>query len=683
MPYSRQLAAIMFTDIEGYTALMQHNEGRAMQVRAKHRRIFNTNTALYRGRILQYYGDGTLSIFDSAIDAVKSAIEMQRSFQEEPSIPVRIGLHIGDISVTDEEIIGDGVNIASRLEAIAVPGSVIISGKVFDEIRNQDDIQTTRLQAFMLKNVDKPVEVYAVSNAGLVVPTPDDISGRGATDKFRPFRKKKWRIQAIIPWALALVVAVVLLVALFNQNNNADVPTWGEEHSIAVLPFVNMSGDPGQEYFSDGMTDEIINGLAQIEGLKVSGRTSSFFYKDKEVKLSEIGRELNVNTILEGSVQKAGDDVRIIVQLINAEDAYHLWSERYDRKFEDVFALQADISAKVAEKMKVTMAGGKSNGTLPTSDLEAYEMFLKGRYFREQGIEGLERARSYFEHAIDLDPSYAAAYGELAGTYFLMSVFKILPPEEGFRKVPELGRKAIELDPTLPGRHMGLAIYYFWVAWDWEAAISEYEKEMALGSPPSIFHPMYQTFLYGNFDAAIEEARAIGARDPLNTELMRDLTVIYTMARQYSEARATARAITDLTPNHSEAYRLIGGTYLYEAQYDSAMYYFKRADEMSAGQGYASTDIIITHAVMGQLAEARRLFNEIKEGDALGNLFNFEIANIYYALDDHDAMYKYLNRSFDKKEFWLISIKVDPGLDPLRDDPRFQRLVDKMDFPET
>jgi TolB-like protein/class 3 adenylate cyclase/Tfp pilus assembly protein PilF len=686
MPRTRQLVAIMFTDIQGYTALMQHDEEQALQSREKHRQVFNTVTEKHKGKVLQYYGDGTLSIFDSAIEAVLCGIELQLGFQNHPVIPVRIGIHTGDIIFSEEEIIGDGVNVASRIESLAVAGSILISDKVYDEIKNQGSIQTAPLKVFKLKNVDRPIAVYAIANAGLVVPQAEDIQGK--TDPNAPAQTQKQKTNGFMSrkrvwfaFLIALILAVALILYLKFGAGSAQLNPI--EKSIAVLPFVNMSGDPAQEYFSDGITEEIINGLAQIQNLKVSGRTSSFAFKGKEVKLSHIAEELNVNTILEGSVQKADNRIRITVQLINAADEYHIWSEHYDRELDDIFALQDDISAQVVKKMRITLAdeGDHVPKRKPTDNMEAYELLLQGRYYREQGVEGLEKARNCLEKAIELDPGFAYAYGELAGTWFLLSVYKFVPPEEGFSKVFEFGKKGVELDPNLPKRHLGLAHYYFWVEWNWDAALAEYQKEMALGSPPDIFHPQYLAFIEGNFDAALTEARAIIASDPLNIELLRTLAELYSLAGRLEEARAVLNKILELNPAYSEAYRLTGVTYLYEGNFDEALNYFEKAAGISPGKGYTSTNIIIALAASGQKEEARRLFSELMESDASKLLYAFEIANIYFILGETDKVFEWLNKAYDKREFWLVSLNVDPGWDPLRPDPRWQQLMDKMKFP--
>ncbi|HEY6437548.1 MAG TPA: adenylate/guanylate cyclase domain-containing protein, partial [Ignavibacteriaceae bacterium] len=277
------LAAIMFTDMVGYTALMQENERQAKILRDKHRAVLERLILEHRGQILQYYGDGTLTIFGSAIEAAICGAKIQKELQLEPKVPLRIGIHAGDVVYDDEGVYGDGVNIASRIENIAIPGSVLISDKINDELKNQTEISSVFMGRYELKNVKHPVKVFALKSDGLALPSPDQLEGKSAV----------------------------------------------AGNSIAVLPFVNLSAEKDNEYFSDGITEELLNALAKVEGLLVTSRTSSFAFKGKNTDIREIGKMLDVKTVLEGSVRKYGNRVRVTAQLINSENGYHKWSETY------------------------------------------------------------------------------------------------------------------------------------------------------------------------------------------------------------------------------------------------------------------------------------------------------------------------------------------------------------------
>jgi adenylate cyclase len=324
----RQLVAILFADMAGYTALMQQNEQLAKAKRLRLKDVLQSTIESFHGKILQYYGDGSMSIFKSAIDAVGCAISIQHQLQVQPAVELRIGIHTGDVIVEDETIYGDGVNLASRIESLAVPGSVFISEKVYDEIKNQEHIQALELGMFELKNVKQPVRVFAITNQGLVVPKRSDLTGK----------------------------------------------TMAPTNRLAVLPFVNMSPDPENEYFSDGITEELLNALTKVNGLQVTSRTSVFAFKGKNDDIRDIATKLNVDKILEGSVRKSGNRVRITAQLINAADGYHIWSENYDRNLTDIFEVQDEISGIITNKLRENLIQGPQESLVkaPTKNIEAY-----------------------------------------------------------------------------------------------------------------------------------------------------------------------------------------------------------------------------------------------------------------------------------------------------------------------
>ena len=365
----RQLSAIMFTDMVGFTALMQDDEHRAKSVRDRHRDTLRKSIEKHGGEIIQFYGDGTLSVFGSAVDAVSSAVAAQQALQQDPSIPVRMGLHIGDIDRDEDGVYGDGVNVAARIEGLSAPGSVMISGKVFDEIKNHPELPATALGEFDLKNVRRPVRVFAIKAPGLVVPDVESMTAR----------------------------------------------TGPPEKTIAVLPFVNMSADPENEFFSDGISEELINALTRVEGLQVTARTSSFAFRDENKDVREIGRKLGVSAVLEGSVRKAGNRVRITAQLIDTRDGYHIFSSVYDRVLEDIFETQDEITLKIVNELRATLPenGEKPSLVRPvTEHSDAYQAYLKGMYNWNQWTpDSARQAIEHFQRAIELDPDFARAWG--------------------------------------------------------------------------------------------------------------------------------------------------------------------------------------------------------------------------------------------------------------------------------
>ncbi|NNF21769.1 MAG: helix-turn-helix domain-containing protein, partial [Saprospiraceae bacterium] len=465
---SRQLVAIMFTDIQGYTALMQKDEEKAMQMRSRHRQIFNSTTEKYQGRILQYYGDGTLSTFHSAIDAVNCAIQMQRSFLEDPEIPVRIGIHSGDIILKDDDIIGDGVNVASRIESLAVSGSILISGKVYDEVKNQTDINTVSLGPFHLKNVGKPIEIFSIANPGLVVPRRENIEGKldsEVTSLNEPVARKSW--TSWLPW---IITAAFALLALYIINSNDMVKSGDREQvqldrklmekSIAVLPFINDSGDSSNVYIINGLMESILNHLQRIDDLRVVSRTSSEKYRNVDKSIPEIAEELGVRYFVEGSGQKLGEQILLSIQVIDGSTDEHLWSGQFNRETKDIFNLQSEIAKKIANEIEVIVSPKviAQIEKIPTSNLKAYDLYMQAReYMYMGGEENLFTAIDLYQEAIDLDPEFANAYAGISTTYFFMEFGQANPKYTYL--VNENADKALLYDPESAPSLIAKAVY--------------------------------------------------------------------------------------------------------------------------------------------------------------------------------------------------------------------------------
>jgi TolB-like protein len=341
----RQLAAILFTDIEGYSAVMQQSEQNAVILRDRHREILHKGHDQFNGRIIQFYGDGSLSIFQSAVEAVLCALTMQQAFCQLPLVPVRMGLHIGDIIITDDQVIGDGVNLAARVESLGVAGSVLLSDRVNDEISNHPELKTISTGTYQFKNITRAVELFALQHEGLVQPVPGTLKGKTA-EAPHAYRESKKRNMS---WLL-----------LDNQ--------WMK--SVAVMPFINLTNEPEQDLFSAGMREEILNALTHIKQIKVAGRIPSFPFKGKRPDLCEVGNRLGVHTVLEGSIRKQRNKIRITAQLISVANGYHLWSERFDRDLDDIFSLQDEIATAICKKIKLTFrqnGKAKLHQQLPTA----------------------------------------------------------------------------------------------------------------------------------------------------------------------------------------------------------------------------------------------------------------------------------------------------------------------------
>ena len=682
MARTRKLAAIMFTDIQGYTALMQQDEVQAIQYRDKHRKLFNSTTEKYNGKILQYYGDGTLSIFDSAIDAVKCGIEMQHGFLSDPSIPVRIGIHTGDIIFSDEEIIGDGVNIASRIESLAVPGSVFISEKVYDEIKNQASIHTARLRTFRLKNVTKPIEVFAISNVGLIVPSPEDIVGKTSPGNiFSPANREKSKIgKVVFLFTIAVSIIAITLLLYLKMGNRGKVPLDNPEKSIAVLAFDNMSGDPDQEYFSDGVSEEILNALTNVNGLKVAGRTSSFSFKGKDEDIRSIGEKLDVKMVLEGSIRKAGSQVRITAQLINVEDGFHLWSETFDRQMEDIFAIQDEIAAKIVQKLKLQFME-PSRREVQTQNPEAYDLLLKGVYFLDKDFEGTKKAMDYFKKAVELDPGYATAYALIGDAYTDYAAYGFLSNAEAFSNARIAAQKAISLNIGESRAHKVMAYVHLYYDWDWEGALSEYNLAIEYGmNDPDHFITFYDMFVNEDFAHAIHVCQQILEKDPVEIQSHWHLGLCYYMAGRNEEAIIAFNNALELDPNYSEGYRWKGTALSSMQKHEEAISNIEKALEITNGEGPAILDLMMAKIKKGEKDEVVQNLNQwINSGVRVEPMAP---AILYALLGNEIEAFKWLEKSYQERSLFIITLKILDVWDPYRDDPRFIKIFERMHFPE-
>ena len=393
MSSSRQLAAIMFTDIVGYTSLMGNDEQKAYAFLKKNREIQKPVIAEFGGRWIKELGDGVMASFNTVSDAVNAAIKIQDACDAGGDFQLRIGINLGEVIFEADDVFGDGVNIAARIQSAAMPGAIFISESVYNNVVNKKDIKTRFVKEELLKNVKKPVRMYQIL-----------------------------------------------------RNDEPDAPSELQKlpaplNSIAVLPFTNMSSDPEQEYFSDGMSEEIINMLAQVPGLKVAGPTSSFTFKGKNQDLRKIGEELSVNYILEGSVRRSGSKLRIIAQLIEAAEGYHLWSEKFDRQLKDIFDIQDEISLAILNSIKIKLLGADKDIVLKhyTHSTEAYQLYLQGRFhYHKWTSEGFLKAINYFKAAIAIEPELCNCFH---GNRVLLSELVVLqsPPSRTYRSANETG----------------------------------------------------------------------------------------------------------------------------------------------------------------------------------------------------------------------------------------------------
>ncbi len=633
---NRQLAAIMFTDIVGYTALMQKDEAAAGEVRAYHRSRFEHFHRIHQGKIIQYFGDGTLSIFQSAINAVECAIAIQRSMQEEKGVPLRIGLHVGDIVLDGSEVYGDGVNLAARIESMGVGGAILVSARLNEDLKNQPHIQTISMGRFHMKNVEEPVEVFAVDAEGIHLPKVEELDGKGKR----------------------------------------------EDKSIAVLPFRNMSADQELEYFSDGMTEEIINALTRVEKLKVTSRTSSFYFKDRDIPVRQIGEELMVSTILEGSVRLSGSKMRITAQLIDVADDFHFWSETYDRPVDDVFAVQDEISLKIADKLREHLGHLEIQDHLvdaPSVPVDVYREYLKSRYhILKMTKPEIKLGIAILDKVIARQPDYAYAHLGMNMAYTLLGTLGLMPVMEAFGKGHEYLQKAIEIDPNLPECQLQLSWKSFLQDWDMEAAYTHLAQVRAIRPIVDYFQTMTSILVAeGRFDAAMHYIDTAFRMDPFS-EINHHLKgYIFYCQESWEEAIPHFNKSIELKPDGQVSVLYRGQALLLMGREVEALDYFTGLPEDPSGDLVKLGGITMAQIALGRLDEAGKgmeILEKALDSDIMGRATNLLIL-CHTMLGNDDQALDLLQQGLDNHLPMMAYLYVEPMLNPIRSLPRFRKMM--------
>ncbi|UCE33081.1 MAG: adenylate/guanylate cyclase domain-containing protein [Deltaproteobacteria bacterium] len=594
----RKLTAILSADVKGYSRLMGEDEVSTVLTITAYRKVMATLIQKHRGRVVDSPGDNLLAEFSSVVDAVRCAVEIQEEFKarnaelpENRKMEFRIGVNLGDVIVEGERIYGDGVNIAARVEGLAEGGGICISRTVYDHIENKLALRFEYLGEQAVKNIAKPVRVYRV------LMEPGVAAGVSREKRARP---RRWQWAALAVAAVLLVGVVALAIWNFYLRPAAPptlVPSekipaieLPDKPSIAVLPFANMSGDPEQEYFSDGITDDLITDLSKISGLFVIARNSVFAYKGKTAKMERVSRELGIRYVLQGSVRKAGDRIRITAQLVDVNTGGHLWAEKYDRDLKDIFALQDEVTQKIVTALAVRLTKDEQERLVRkgTDNVEAYDYTLRGGEYFFRFTKGANaQAQQMFETAINLDPEYASAHSWLGWTHWIEWSFGWSQDPQSLERAFELAQMAIALDDSLPDAHRLLGSVYLWKKRH-EQAIAVFEKSIALnpnhadairglgetlyfaGKPEEAIrlikrgmrlNPIYPVwyllnlghayFLTGRYEESIAALKRALVRNPHVWPAHVYLAASYIALGKEKKARAEAAEIVRINPNFS------------------------------------------------------------------------------------------------------------------------------------
>jgi TolB-like protein/Tfp pilus assembly protein PilF len=642
---SAPTVTILFTDVEGSTALTQRlGDAKAQEVLiSTHNNIVREALKVHDGSEIKHTGDGIMASFSSATSALKCAIAMQEAFAlhnetSEELIGVRIGLNAGEPITEEEDLFGTAVQLAARICAEAEPGSILVSNVTRELTAGKGFVFANRREA-ALKGFQDPVAIYRVV----------------------------WREEA-------------------HPSTTSQTPTTKQitSPSIAVLPFTNMSADPEQEYFCDGISEELINALTQLKDLRVIARTSAFSFKGKSVNVREIGRELDVESVLEGSVRKAGNRLRITAQLVDTKGGHHLWSERYDRELDDIFAIQDEITLAIVDNLRVRLLGEDKERVVKrrTVSIEAYNLYLKGRWFSNKYTkEGLEKAIGYFVRTIEKAPYYAPAHAGLAGAYSSLPIYGFAPSTEAYPKAKAAAEKALQIDNAQAGAMTRLAYIKMTYDLDWEGAESDFKQAIKLHPGHANAHYLYSLHLMFRtlFDEAIEEVKLALELDPLSLFINRGLGIAYNFARRYDEAIEAFQNTLELDPTFSRTHFELGRAYMGKSMFEKALAEYQKEKEVIGSWDPAIDAFIgIAYAKMGRRDYAQRILDNLIEQSKKRYVSSWPFCQLCIALGENDQGFKWMEKAYEERGNLSHLIRIEPALDSVRSDPRYLAMLEKV-----
>jgi len=649
MSQIRQLAAIMFTDIVGYTALMGQDEKKAFEVLIKNRELQRPVIEQYHGRWIKELGDGVLASFYNVSDAVHAAIAIQDLCTSAGDFKLRIGIHQGDVVFESNDIFGDAVNIASRIQCMANPGCIYISESVQINVSSLQHISTRFVKKEILKNVKEPLNIYEVLlNVNEDKPETNPMPDANPMPEVTPIVGK----------------------------------------SIAVLPFTNLSNDPEQEYFGDGIAEEIINSLFHIKDLKIAGRTSSAQFKGKQLDLREIGQKLGVAHVLEGSIRKQNNRVRITAQLISVKDGFHLWSEKYDRNIDDIFAIQDEIALAITEQLKITLFDKDREAIThnATHNTEAYELVLKGRFYLARRGSSILTGLHYYEQAIAADPQYALAYSGYAWANFLMVFYGFLSGRLVSDKIKQAAEMAIKLDNSQAEGYLVLGCYNWFNEWDWALGkknfIKAIELNPQLAQAQTLYGMIYLAFVAGKFEEAEKQCQVGIKVDPLSAIDHADYAWMLYTAKKFEQGLTVARTGIELDANSFLSHRLAGLCLIALDRAEEAIETFKHLMSTSSRHQHALCSLIWAHCQNHSFEAAQVLMDElIQRGEKEYIGPTYAAVSAAY-LKQPELAIKFLKEAVEDKDPILIQIKYAPFIpQSLRENPGFVEILERMHFP--
>lgn len=643
MPKKRRLAAIIFTDIVGYSAMMHKDEKSSLEILNRHRNILEQSTAAHYGKVIHYYGDGSLSIYNSSIEAVTCAIEMQEAFRSDPKVPLRIGIHLGDIVIGDGDVYGDGVNVASRIETLGVPGCIMVSKRIQEDLISHPEFHHISMGKFEFKNITHPIEVFAISNEGLAIPDKNKITG-------------KLKEKDVI-------------------------------NSLAVLPFTDFSQEKDQAWLTEGMTNALTHELRKISSLIVPSSTTMRTYKETDKTLPEIANELNVDAVIEGSALKIDDSVHITATLINAYDQ-SLWSDDYVVGMKYFYVLNHNIAQKITKEINIAlMPADSARFTTPSlvhpgaleADLKGLKIFIEA-----YTIDQVKEAVEYYKLAIKLDSSFALPYAHLSQAYFWYHYFCESSPLESLALSESANNKALQLDPKLTLAYLNRFYEQYYIKWNWEEALKVLEKAQSLSVDDL---EVLNGFLFyyistGKFDKAFEILEKIRQINPNSIAYWSNKVMVQFHSRDLEGVLQSAEKGLKIYP-HEVILELQMWSLSFLGRHNEAVDVARNILNNEAGViPHRRGEIGCIFARAGLKDEALKQLDAIQELNVKYKYIDpVPTGLLYMGLGDKDMAMHYIEEGYKMHSIWIPFSKKAPPFDPMRGDRRFEKLVQKLKFP--
>jgi len=659
MPQYRQLAAIMFTDIVGYTALMGKDEQKAFAFLTKNREIQKPIIEQYNGRWIKELGDGVMASFNTASDAVNAAIKIQQACNAAKNFELKIGIHMGEVVFENDDVYGDGVNIASRIETLGVGSSILFSKTIRDQVKNNAEFQISSLGSFDFKNVGETVEVFALSNPGFVVPKRNAMQGKLKKTKANNTK----RIVIITAAAIVLIAAIFLTRNfLFNKNLSAS------PRSLAILPFENLQKDSSLLYLADGMPENLINRLSSFPDVKVFARSATFKLPDTSKNISSLRRLLNADVVLTGQLQQNKGVYYLSCQLVDAANQNQIWGAKYEMTNNDISVIEDSIVASLMNPLRIVLVD-KSKGIQQNKSInpQAYAEFLKGRFLSYGSTpEESEKALAHFREAIRIDPKYAAAYAAIANEKIVQSLFSTASQKEIINEARTAIEAAKALDPNLAEIYTSEGALKFYYDWDWKGAVESYKKALELDPGNATIYIRYSATLadVGRYKEALPLADKAVKLDPVSTSSLHNLGWTNLVASNFQKSADAFQIALDLHPAWVWGYIKQAYAYIFMNQYDKALANAAKAEKLFKdgwGSELLQVTLVFIYSKCNQKEKADAVVNRFLKYSSTNKIEDpWDLSYIYYLRGDYQKANEWEEKAIAERSpnAYLLNISI-------------------------